>query len=197
LNWRLISNAAKRQPATLRLADFLGRGRGRFRFLDAINPPARAKHKPNLSNWNNVDLAACWIGHATVLLRVGGMTLLTDPVLFNKVGVGLGLMTGGPRRLIAPALRVRELPKIDLILISHAHFDHLDRPTLQRLPKHVPVITSHHTHDPDQGPGVSDRHRVAVGRAVARRPAQRDRKAGSTLGRAHVLRPCTAASTPT
>jgi L-ascorbate metabolism protein UlaG (beta-lactamase superfamily) len=143
----LISNAAKRQPATLRLADYLGRGRGRFRFLDAINPPTRPKHKPDLSNWSNIDLAACWIGHATVLLRVGGMTLLTDPVLFNKVGVGLGLMTGGPRRFIAPALRVRELPPIDLILVSHAHFDHLDRPTLQRLPKHVPVITSHHTHD--------------------------------------------------
>lgn len=131
----------------LRLAAYLGRGCGRFRVLDRLNPPPVAPHKPDLSNWNNQDLAACWIGHATVLLRVGGMTVLTDPVMFNKVGVGLGLMTGGPRRFIAPALRPRELPKLDLILVSHAHFDHLDRPTLHRLDKRVPVITSHHTHD--------------------------------------------------
>ena len=88
-----------------------------------------------------------WIGHATVLLRVGDLTILTDPVLSNRVGVGLGLITGGPHRLIAPALSVRELPPIDLILVSHAHFDHLDRPTLCRLPKETPVITAHHTLD--------------------------------------------------
>jgi L-ascorbate metabolism protein UlaG (beta-lactamase superfamily) len=56
-------------------------------------------------------------------------------------------MTGGPRRLIAPAVQISELPPIDLILISHAHFDHLDRPSLNRLPKRIPVITAHHTQD--------------------------------------------------
>jgi L-ascorbate metabolism protein UlaG (beta-lactamase superfamily) len=56
-------------------------------------------------------------------------------------------MTGGPRRHVAAALSVRELPKLDLILISHAHFDHLDRPTLAKLNKNVPVITAHHTRD--------------------------------------------------
>ncbi|MBC8106095.1 MAG: MBL fold metallo-hydrolase [Anaerolineae bacterium] len=147
MSWRKYTDWAKRRPEMLRLAAYLGRGRGRFRVLDRLNPPPLAPHKPDLSNWENEDLAACWIGHATVLLRVGGMTVLTDPVMFNKVGVGLGLITGGPRRFIAPALRLRELPKLDLILVSHAHFDHLDRPTLQRLDKCVPVITSHHTHD--------------------------------------------------
>lgn len=132
---------------TLRLADRLGRGRGRLRFLDRIHPPARCPLKPDLSDWEAHDLAAVWIGHATVLLRVGGMTVLTDPVLSNRVGVGLGLATGGPRRLVAPALSLRELPRIDLLLISHAHFDHLDRPTLARLPKHTPVVTAHHTSD--------------------------------------------------
>jgi L-ascorbate metabolism protein UlaG (beta-lactamase superfamily) len=75
------------------------------------------------------------------------MNILTDPVMSNRVGLGLGFMTGGPKRYVAPALSARELPRLDLILISHAHFDHLDRPTLARLNKNIPVITAHHTHD--------------------------------------------------
>jgi len=135
---------------TLKLADQLGRSRGRLRFLDGLSVPPPAPFKPDLSNWESHELAAVWLGHATVLLRIGGpggMTIITDPVLSSRVGVGLGLFTGGPRRLIAPALSVRELPRIDLILISHAHFDHLDRPTLARLPKRIPVVTAHHTQD--------------------------------------------------
>src|SRR5947209_8104834 len=118
-----------------------------MRLFDHLNVPPAARIKPDLSDWEQHDLAAVWIGHATVLLRMGGKTMITDPVLSNRVGVGLGLMTGGPRRLIAPALNVRDLPPIDLILISHAHFDHLDRPTLARLPKRVPVVAAHHTSD--------------------------------------------------
>ena len=147
MSWRRCANWAKDREFTLRLADRLGRSRGRLRLLDAINPPAGPRFKPDLTNWESRELAAAWLGHATVLLRVGGMTILTDPVLFNRVGVGLGLITGGPRRLVGPALTVRELPKIDLILISHAHFDHLDRPTLARLPKRIPVVTAHQTRD--------------------------------------------------
>ncbi len=131
----------------LRIADRLGRGRGRLRLLDRLNPPPAPRRKPDLSNWDNHDLAAAWIGHATVLLRVGGMTILTDPVLGNRVGVGFGLFTGGPRRLVAPAVSVGELPPVDLILISHAHFDHLDRPTLVRLPTKTPVVTAGRTRD--------------------------------------------------
>jgi L-ascorbate metabolism protein UlaG (beta-lactamase superfamily) len=100
-----------------------------------------------LTEWNKQEFAAAWIGHATVLLRIGGKNILTDPVLGGRVGLGLGLATGGPARLVAPAVRLRELPKLDAILISHAHYDHLDRPTLSRLPKSVPVITAAHTRD--------------------------------------------------
>jgi L-ascorbate metabolism protein UlaG (beta-lactamase superfamily) len=102
---------------------------------------------PDLTDWGKRDLAAIWIGHATVLLRLGGVTILTDPVFCSRIGLGLGLITCGPRRLVAPALAVRNLPRLDLILISHAHFDHLDRPSLIRLPKNVPVITAHRTLD--------------------------------------------------
>ena len=145
--WRQYTDWAKKRPLTLRLADALGRGRGRLRLFDDINPPARSAFVPDLRNWEHHDLAAAWIGHATVLLRIGGMTVLTDPVLSSRVGIGMGLMTFGPRRKVAPALSLRQLPKLDLILISHAHFDHLDRPTLSRLPKNVPVITARGTHD--------------------------------------------------
>lgn len=131
----------------LRVADRLGRGRGRLRVLDHLNPPPPAPNRPDFAGWETADLAAAWVGHATVLLRIGGMTVLTDPVFSSKIGIGLGLMTGGIRRLIAPASRIADLPHIDLILVSHAHFDHLDRPSLVRLPKQTPVITAHHTSD--------------------------------------------------
>jgi L-ascorbate metabolism protein UlaG (beta-lactamase superfamily) len=147
MTWRNCADWAKKRPMTLRLADRLGRGTGRFRWFDRMNPPPRAANKPNFVNWKKHDLAAVWIGHATVLLRLGELNILTDPVMSNRIGVGLGLVTGGPRRLIAPALSVRQLPPIDLILVSHAHFDHLDRPTLARLPKGVPVVTAPNTRD--------------------------------------------------
>jgi len=147
LSWRHTTDWAKRRPLALRLADALGRGRGRLRLFDDLNPPTRPAFVPDLTNWERHDLAATWIGHATVLLRIGGMTILTDPVFSTRVGICMGLMTLGPRRLVAPSISISKLPKLDLILISHAHFDHLDRPSLVRLSKKTPVITAHRTHD--------------------------------------------------
>lgn len=147
MSWRTITDFAKRQPITLRVADRLGRSRGRMRPLGGHFSPGRPKHKPDLANWSNQKIAAAWLGHATNLLRIGGLTVLTDPVFSSRVGLGLGLFTGGPKRLTAPALSLAELPPIDLILISHAHFDHLDRPTLYRLSKQIPIITAPHTRD--------------------------------------------------
>ncbi|HOB72908.1 MAG TPA: MBL fold metallo-hydrolase [Phycisphaerae bacterium] len=147
MSWRDYSDWAKTRPTMLRLAEWLGKGRGGTRLLDAINPPPPAPRRPELSGWERQELAALWIGHATVLLRIGGRTVLADPVFSNRVGIGLGLLTGGPQRLVKPALSLHELPRLDLVLVSHAHFDHLDRPTLSRLPKRVPVVTSEHNSD--------------------------------------------------
>ncbi|MBV8780794.1 MAG: MBL fold metallo-hydrolase [Phycisphaerae bacterium] len=147
MSWRGITDWAKQRPSMLRLADRLGRGTGRFRVLDHFGQIPAATLTPDLSKWNDHALAAAWIGHATVLIRIGGKTVLTDPVFSNRVGIGLGLATGGPRRLIAPALSLNQLPSVDLILISHAHFDHLDRPTLRHLPKHIQIITAWNTSD--------------------------------------------------
>jgi L-ascorbate metabolism protein UlaG (beta-lactamase superfamily) len=149
--WRWVADWAKVRPGTLRLADALGRGRGRLRMLDewrGFAPPAGLR--PDCSTWDQLgdgELAVAWLGHATMLIRVGGMTVLTDPVLSDRIGLGLGLLTAGPQRHLAPALSVSELPAIDLILLSHAHFDHLDRPTLVRLNKSVPVVTASRTSD--------------------------------------------------
>lgn len=145
--WRPAADWAKHKLLLLRAADALGRGRGRMRILDHLCRPDPPPLVPDLRNWESADLAAVWIGHATVLLRIGGVTILTDPVFTNRIGLGLGLITAGPARHIAPALSLEQLPPLDMILVSHAHYDHLDRPTLARLSKRLPVITSRHNSD--------------------------------------------------
>jgi L-ascorbate metabolism protein UlaG (beta-lactamase superfamily) len=75
------------------------------------------------------------------------MTILTDPVFASRVGLGFWLATAGPKRQIGPALLPHQLPPLDLILLSHAHFDHLDRQSLAKLDKKTPVITASRTSD--------------------------------------------------
>jgi L-ascorbate metabolism protein UlaG (beta-lactamase superfamily) len=75
-------------------------------------------------------IRATLIGHATVLLQVAGLNILTDPVWSQRVSP---LSWIGPRRVRAPAIAFDDLPKIDAVLLSHSHYDHLDRPTLAAL----------------------------------------------------------------
>jgi L-ascorbate metabolism protein UlaG (beta-lactamase superfamily) len=70
------------------------------------------------------------IGHATVLLQVAGLNIITDPVWSDRAGP---LSWLGVKRARAPAIAFDELPKIDFVLLSHSHYDHLDRPTLATL----------------------------------------------------------------
>lgn len=79
------------------------------------------------------SIFAKWLGHSTVLLRVGGTTILTDPVFSRRIGVKIGPVTIGPERLVAPAMAIKDVPRPDLILLSHAHFDHFDLPSLRAL----------------------------------------------------------------
>jgi L-ascorbate metabolism protein UlaG (beta-lactamase superfamily) len=77
-----------------------------------------------------------------------GFTILTDPVFSRRCGIDLGVATLGPKRLVSPALTVEELPKIDLVLLSHAHFDHWDMPSLAAVAsKDIPVICAKETSD--------------------------------------------------
>jgi L-ascorbate metabolism protein UlaG (beta-lactamase superfamily) len=107
--------------------------------------PAFAKPEP--LKWNDAQVTAAWIGHATVLINFLGIKILTDPVLFPRIGIRLPGFTIGPKRLTAPALQFHELPRIDLILLSHAHFDHFDLRTLHRFDENTRVITASNTAD--------------------------------------------------
>jgi L-ascorbate metabolism protein UlaG (beta-lactamase superfamily) len=98
--------------------------------------PARAEGQGRGAGWipgaDERDWAA-WLGHASVLLDVGGTRVLIDPVLSDRIGVTLLGRTIGVERFTPPALRARDVPAVDVVLITHAHFDHLDRPTLAAL----------------------------------------------------------------
>ncbi|MFL6538082.1 MAG: MBL fold metallo-hydrolase [Chthoniobacterales bacterium] len=107
--------------------------------------PAFAKPRPR--QWSDTRLTAAWLGHSTVLINFYGITILTDPVLFPRIGIRLPGFTVGPKRLTAAALSVRELPPTDLILLSHAHFDHLDTRTLKRFGERTAVVTAKNTRD--------------------------------------------------
>ena len=74
-------------------------------------------------------MVVTWIGHASVLVQTHGLNILTDPVWADRAGP-LGL---GPRRVAPPGIRFDDLPPIDLVLVSHNHYDHLDKATLKRL----------------------------------------------------------------
>lgn len=79
---------------------------------------------------NNGDATVTWIGHSTLLVQLDGINLLTDPHWGDRAGP---LSWLGARRLNAPGMRFEDLPPIDLVLISHDHYDHLDLGTVKRL----------------------------------------------------------------
>ena len=71
-----------------------------------------------------------WIGHATLLLRVGGLNVLTDPHFTARASP---VSFAGPARVVPPAIELQALPHIDAVLISHSHYDHLDEGTVTAL----------------------------------------------------------------
>ena len=75
---------------------------------------------------------AVWVGHSTYLLNNGDLTILTDPV-FSKRASPVSI--AGPKRLISPSISLQEMPSIDIITVSHNHYDHLDIKSLKTLHK--------------------------------------------------------------
>jgi L-ascorbate metabolism protein UlaG (beta-lactamase superfamily) len=94
----------------------------------------QAPQKPRPATWSDNAITLAWLGHATVLVNFYGVRVIIDPVLFDRIGVAVGIGSIGPLRLVRCALSPDELPDIDLVLVSHAHFDHLDTPSLEAVP---------------------------------------------------------------
>lgn len=132
--WLALSNRFAAKLVRRQIAD------SRRRILPAPATPTPA-------TWSDNAVTMSWIGHATVLINFYGINILTDPIFAERCGVSLGITTAGPKRYIAPALTVADLPRLDLVLLSHAHMDHFDLPTLRQLAPRAPIITAKSTSD--------------------------------------------------
>jgi L-ascorbate metabolism protein UlaG (beta-lactamase superfamily) len=101
------------------------------------NPPA-----PPIPDRVEQGIHTTYINHATVLIQVGGLNILTDPIWSERASP---VTFAGPKRIRPPGVAISDLPEIDLILISHNHYDHLDTETLKQLRQRQnkePVIVS-------------------------------------------------------
>lgn len=87
---------------------------------------------------SDTEFAATWIGHSTVLLQLGGLNVLTDPVFSQRA---FPLQWLGPRRVMDPGLPIDALPPLDVVILSHNHYDHLDKPAVKQLARAHPRTT--------------------------------------------------------
>ena len=96
-----------------------------------------------LETWRKppaTGLRVTWLGHSTLLIEIDGMRLLTDPVWGERASP---MAFAGPKRFHPPPARLDTLPPLDAVIVSHDHYDHLDRPTIRTLARtEVPFITS-------------------------------------------------------
>jgi L-ascorbate metabolism protein UlaG (beta-lactamase superfamily) len=107
-----------------------------------------APYRPRPALWNDTGLYAAWLGHSTVLLKMDGVTILTDPVFSTRIGLGIGPVTIGLKRIVEPALRQSDFAQPDIVLLSHAHMDHFDKPSLRALESpQTTVVTASKTSD--------------------------------------------------
>ena len=91
----------------------------------------------NLKKYKNDNYVA-WIGHATFLIKLGNTTIITDP-FFSK---NAGPLIFGPKRYVEPAINLKDIPEINLYLLTHNHYDHLDYRTIKKFPyKKTKVLT--------------------------------------------------------
>ncbi|MHB8382943.1 MAG: MBL fold metallo-hydrolase [Candidatus Binataceae bacterium] len=111
-------------------------------YAGAMEPAApQAVGHPNPAQWPANALSIANLGHATLLMNYLGVRVISDPSLFDRVGLAFdSIFTIGPRRVTAPPLAPAQLQNLDVILITHAHMDHLDIPSLKTMPKSATVI---------------------------------------------------------
>jgi len=158
LGWPVWRAAVKRQRLALAHANSPAWRDGRFRNVANTRAPKMAeiiktsrahrgqRRKPQsplpiatvradvLSGPASQELQVTWLGHSSVLIEIDGLRLLTDPVLSSRASP---VPFAGPKRFTPPALTVAQLPKIDAVILSHDHYDHLDRNTIGELADRV------------------------------------------------------------
>lgn len=125
---------------------------GRMRWLarmifDGRGAPVPAGARPEPAAWADEQATGSCLGHSTVLMNFLGAWVLTDPVFSTRVGPGVSPFVLGPKRYVQPALRAREFPAPDVIVLSHAHFDHFDVSSLRQFRRETPVVTARDTGD--------------------------------------------------
>jgi L-ascorbate metabolism protein UlaG (beta-lactamase superfamily) len=133
--------------AILLLAASCNRGNSDTTSLERLpmnEPPSTIRADPATlapAAWPDGALTIANLGHATLLMNYFGVRIISDPTLFNRVGLAIdSLVTIGPRRAASAPLKPAALGPLDVILITHAHMDHLDIPSLKALPKSAAVI---------------------------------------------------------
>jgi len=99
---------------------------------------------PDIEKIKNPDsskIQITWVGHSTFLIQAGGVNILTDPIWSARASP---VQWAGPKRYAKPGIPFQELPEIDVVLISHTHYDHLDRPTIKQLGAVPRYVLPHH-----------------------------------------------------
>ena len=124
------------------------------RLAELAKPSIAPRFKPSPATWDSDEITVAWLGHATVLINFHGLNIITDPVLYSRIGAQSVIGTVGPIRRQACALKAWQLPRIDLVLLSHAHLDHLDLPSLRALPGKPAAVTARNTADLLRDTGV-------------------------------------------
>lgn len=125
---RRFFNPGVREPPRLDPSRFLNRWlQGERGFWPDSAPVRQTVPPPGVTG---DEMRVTWIGHATVLVQVDGLNILTDPIWSDVAGP---FSFAGPTRVRAPGVRFEDLPRIHIVVVSHNHYDHLDLPTLKRL----------------------------------------------------------------
>jgi L-ascorbate metabolism protein UlaG (beta-lactamase superfamily) len=134
---------------------------------DTANPPEyEARIDP--TRWPDDSLTVANLGHSTLLMNYFGVRIIADPVFSDKIGVALGRwLTLGPRRRMAVPLEPSRIGPLSTVLITHAHLDHLDLPSLRRLPAKAVAVVCHGGADLVKSLGFTDVRELKWGESTA------------------------------
>ena len=157
------------------LAEFLCGGNRRV----PLGPLPSASPREAWQRKAQSGLRATWLGHSTVLIEIDGLRVLTDPVWGPRASPS---RVAGPKRFQPVPVRLSELPPVDLVLVSHDHYDHLDYPTIRELAKgDVPFVTSLGVGAHLEAWGIAHERITELDWWESHRVVSRDRKAELTV----------------